>query len=130
MGEPDPFGHYEKVRAERKPLKKTIEGEEFVFPGSPPADVAVMYVNAIVSAKTDAETAATLFLPKLLSEEKGERLFELLELPEVNALAKGLFIHYGLLSDEVNPPNLTTVPTSSKQSSSDSGPSEQTSESA
>jgi hypothetical protein len=114
----NPFARYDKIRKERKPIEKEIDGEKFSFPGSCPADVAVEFVNLVTNTDVGASAAAVMYLTKLIDEEQGKRLWSVTTVDELSAIAVGLFEHYGLIQDGESPrPNRATRRASSRKKS-------------
>jgi hypothetical protein len=97
----DPFAEYERVKAESKPIEKTIGGQKFVFPGACPSQKALDFVAVVVrtGAKVDLEVLAIKTLVDIMGEEEAERLAEVTSFPELKAIAGGLFRYYGLITD-------------------------------
>lgn len=125
----NPFAHYDKIRSERKPIEKEIDGETFEFPGACPANIALEFVNMVANTEVTPPAAAVMYLTRLIDEDQGKKLFEVTTIDELTAIATGIFEHYGLIQDaEEKPrPNRSTRRTSRKSSSKGSARSGRTS---
>lgn len=94
----NPFDLFDAVEAEVKPIRKTIKGEKFEFPGAPPADVALRFYTALmVDPNTNVGLLAVFCLEQMMGSETLERLTTVTSLDGIEALAVGLFTHYGLI---------------------------------
>jgi hypothetical protein len=128
----DPFADYERIRSENKPFERQIKGEPFEFPGACPANVAMDFLNTVISTegRVNVDFLALRAMVDLLGEKDVERLAAVTSFPEMKAIARGLFQHYGLLREEAPAPNRAARRTSrgsKKKSSNGSARLEQTS---
>ncbi len=100
----DPFEEYDRIASESTTISKMIGKQEFVFPGSVPADVGVDFVASVLKG-SDPTLVAMGLMPRLMDEETLGQLLKATSLPEMSAIVAGLFTHYGLLKDkEAEPP--------------------------
>lgn len=124
----DPFAEFDRVQAETKPLTKTIGNKDFTFPGACPADVALELLTLLMAnPNSDPVSVATTQIPRLIEEKDLTELLNRVTWPEFEALTKGLFTHYGLLSEETKGPNRQARRASKRASSKSSARSGQTS---
>lgn len=124
----DPFAEFDRVQAETKPLTKTIGDKDFTFPGACPADVALELLTLLMANPDhDPVSVCTTQIPKLIDEAELTELLNRISWKEFEALTKGLFTHYGLLSEESKGPNRKARRASKNGSSKSSARSERTS---
>jgi hypothetical protein len=102
----DPLEEWERVKSEQTPIKRTINGKQFTFPGACPATLGVEFMDAMEKLPDESLGFLSVrFFAKLVGDKDFERLSGVCSFPELVAISVGFFRYYGFLSEVDESPN-------------------------